>query len=104
MIKVPVEQYGDDISLAKHNRFFGFKEGKVMKKGYVLAILGVVLCALVFWLGGCKGYWAQPGETEAEGHRRHLRNLSLNQQQLSEDIDTVMLADQPSKLTDERIR
>ena len=61
-----------------------------------------VLCALVFLPGGC-GFWAQPGETKAEGHRRHLRNLSINQQEMMADIDKVLLFDKPSKLTDKRI-
>jgi len=61
-----------------------------------------VLCALVFLPGGC-GSWAQPGETEAEGHRRHLRNLSINQQEMMADIDKVLLLDEPSRLTDKRI-
>jgi len=65
--------------------------------------LGIVLCALVFWLSGCGEVFAQPGETVAEGHRRHLRNLRLNQQELMEDIDMVMLFDKPSKLTEKRI-
>ncbi|MHC4659701.1 MAG: hypothetical protein ACYS83_11095 [Planctomycetota bacterium] len=73
-----------------------------MKNVSVLTILGVLLCALALWLGGC-GYSAQPGETEAEGHRRHLRNLSVNQQNLMYDIDRALLFDEPSKLSDRRI-
>ena len=62
-------------------------------------ILMCLLCALVFWLNGC----AQPGETTAEGHRRHLRKVRLDQQELMVDIDRAMLLDEPSKLTDKRI-
>ncbi len=62
-------------------------------------MFGTVLCALVLWLSGCQ----QPRETTAEGHRRHLRNVRINQQELVEDIDKAMLADQPSRLTDKRI-
>jgi len=65
-------------------------------------ILGIILSAIALWLGGC-GYFAQPGETTAEGHRRHLRNLSINQQNMIRDIDKVMLSDEPSKLTRRRI-
>ena len=64
------------------------------------AILSVFFCAMIFWLSGC---FEQPGETAAEGHRRHLRNLRIDTQELMEDIDTVMLTDQPSKLTEQRI-
>jgi hypothetical protein len=73
-----------------------------MKNVSVLTILGVLLCALALWLAGC-GYFAQPGETVAEGHRRHLRNLSTNQQNLIRDIDSALLINKPSKLTDRRI-
>jgi len=73
-----------------------------MKNVSVLMILGIILSAIALWLGGC-GYFAQPGETTAEGHRRHLRNLSINQQNMIRDIDKVMLSDEPSKLTRRRI-
>jgi hypothetical protein len=87
-----------------------------MKNSFVWTILGVVggakrasflllavlLCILVFWLGGCV-LIEQPGETAAEGQRRHLRNLAINQQNLVSDIDRALLIDQPSKLSDKRI-
>jgi len=76
------------------------KEEEMMKNAVV--ILGIILCALVFWLGGC-AFLEQPGETVAEGNRRHLRNLRVNQQELMGDIDRVLLFDKPSKLTDKRI-
>lgn len=81
---------------------YWFAKGKVMKNVSVLTILGVLLCALALWLGGC-GYFAQPGETLAEGHRRHLRNLSINQLNLIREVDRALLSDQPSKLTSRRI-
>ena len=81
---------------------YWFAKGKVMKNVSVLTILGVLLCALALWLGGC-GHFAQPGETVAEGHRRHLRNLSINQQTLMRDVDKALLLDEPSKLTGRRI-
>jgi hypothetical protein len=81
---------------------YWFAKGKVMKNVSVLTILGVLLCALALWLGGC-GYFAQPGETLAEGHRRHLRNLSINQLNLMRDVDRALLIDEPSKLSSRRI-
>ena len=78
-----------------------FKKGKMMKNASILTILVIVLCALAFLSHGCSS--PQPGETTAEGHRRHLRTLRINQQELMQDIDKVMLTDQPSKLTDKRI-
>ena len=83
----------------KYSRISGFQEGKMMKTGFVSVCkvaFGVLLCTLLLWLGGC-GYIAQPGETAAEGHRRHLRNLSINQQNLMYDLDRAGLIDEPSK-------
>jgi len=76
--------------------------GSIWNHKHRIVCLGVLLCILTSWLGGC-GYSQQPGETAAEGHRRHKRNLSINQQGLMQDIDKVILADEPSKLTDKRI-
>jgi len=62
----------------------------------------VFLCALFLVPLGCRSY-DQMGETAAEGRRRHIRALRINNQQLMEDLDTFMLLDKPSKLTDKRI-
>ena len=71
-----------------------------MKKAFVCkVILAMVLCALVFTVCGC----SQPGETVAEGHRRHRRTIRINQQELMKDLDKALLLDEPSKLTDRRI-
>lgn len=56
------------------------------------------ICALFIVQPGC----SQPGETTAEGHRRHLRNLRVNQQELVQDVDKALLMDEPSKLTNNR--
>lgn len=76
--------------------------GKI--KSFVFRLFTFVfsLCALVFLLCGCSSY-AQPGETAAEGRRRHQRVLSINQQEMMADIDAFLLLDRPSKLTDRRI-
>ncbi len=65
-------------------------------------ILVVVLCALFLVPLGCRSY-EQLGETTAEGHRRHKRVLRINRQEMMKDLDTLMLIDKPSKLTDKRI-
>ena len=78
------------------------EKGKIMKKAFSI-ILGIILVALVFWMSGCGGFSTQLGETSAEGHRRHLRNLAVNQQEMMGDIDRALLLDKPSKLTDKRI-
>ncbi len=62
----------------------------------------VILCALFLVPLGCRSY-DQMGETAAEGNRRHKRVLRLNRNELMDDIDTFMLLDKPSKLTDKRI-
>jgi hypothetical protein len=74
----------------------------VMRNSTLRAISAVVLCALVLWLTGCASY-AQPGETEAEGRRRHVRNAQIEQQAMMRDLDRAMLFDKPTKLTDKRI-
>ena len=84
-----------------------------MKNAFVRMIVGIVggakrtpclllaalLCAATIWLVGC----SQPGENTVEGQRRHLRNLSINQQNFNADLDRTMLFDKPSTLTDKRI-
>ena len=64
-------------------------------------ILVVALFALVFITFGCNT--SQPGETTAEGRRRHDRVARIKQQEMMSDIDTFLLIDQPSKLTDKRV-
>jgi len=81
----------------------------MMKKACVSMTLSIFLLAIVIILSGCRcwpfvgGDCRQPGESDAEVNRRHIRNKRIRQQQLLEDVDTFMLTDQPSKLTDKRI-
>lgn len=49
-------------------------------------------------------FFSQYGETEAEGHRRHLRILNLARQGIMDDLDSLFLFDQPSKLSKIRIK
>ena len=67
-----------------------------MKNVLVSIIVAMILCALMLSIAGCSFH--QEGETAAEGHRRHLRKLSIESQQMAEDIDAVLMTDQPSKL------
>jgi len=81
-----------------------YKKGKVMKNTSFFVckvILAIFLCALVFLPSGCS--FQQPGETVAEGDRRHKRIVRINQQGMMADIDRVLLLDKPSRLTDKRI-
>ena len=65
-------------------------------------IVTVILGALFLLPGGCSSY-EQPGETAAEGRRRHMRNARIDQGGVMADLDKFMLSDKPSKLTDKRI-
>ncbi len=71
----------------------------MMKRASVLTVLGVFLFVLLLYCTGC-AFFGQPGETAAEGHRRHLETLSVNRQGMMQDIDQVLLLDRPSKLTE----
>ena len=73
-----------------------------MKNKVISIILSIMLCVVAFAFVGC-GSFEQLGETEAEGHRRHLRASRINRQALMEDIDAVFLMDQPTKLTEKQI-
>ncbi len=77
-------------------------KGEKMKSVFVCkVILPVILLVLVFVPFGCS--FSQPGETVAEGHRRHRRMVRINQQEMMADIDMVLMLDEPSKLTEKRI-
>lgn len=65
-------------------------------------VLIFALSIMVFMPFGCSSF-SQPGETAAEGHRRHQRIVRINQQQAIADVDHALMLEQPSKLTDKRI-
>ncbi len=65
-------------------------------------VMAIVLTALFLLPFGCSSY-EQPGETAAEGRRRHLRNERINNGGFWADVDTFWLIDKPSKLSDKRI-
>jgi hypothetical protein len=77
-----------------------------MMKSISISVCKVILVAalliFIFMPLGCSTF-SQPGETAAEGHRRHLRTVRINQQELMADIDTALMFDGPSRLTDKRI-
>jgi len=78
------------------------RKGRMMKSfSLCKVILAVIFCVLIFLPYGCA--WNQLGETTAEGHRRHKRALRINQQEFWSDVDTVLMLDEPSKLTDKRV-
>ena len=65
-----------------------------------LSVCAVVLCVLVLVSSGCT---SQFGETKAEARRRHIRNDRIRAQALRADLDTIMLWETPTKLTEQRI-
>jgi hypothetical protein len=80
-----------------------FERGTMMKSFSVWELIQIAISCVLFLVPlGCNSY-DQMGETTAEGHRRHERTLRINNQELMEDIDTFMLYDRPSKLTEKRI-
>ena len=72
-----------------------------MKKSFVRRVLLVVALFGIMLSLGCAT--DQPGETMAEGHRRHKRVLRINSQGFWSDLDTLFLTDKPSTLTDMRL-
>ena len=77
------------------------KKGDLMKRNLVCSCLIAFLVLLVLCNVGCT--LKQPGETEAEGHRRHLRNVRLENQQMMHDIDAALMTEKPSTLSDKHI-
>lgn len=73
-------------------------------KNRVCLILLAMLLGLILCFAGCSSTIIGQGETAAEGHRRHLRQVDIQRQQLADDIDAVLLTDQPTKLSDVRVR
>jgi hypothetical protein len=65
-------------------------------------ILVATVLVFVFMPLGCSSL-SQPGQTAAEGSRKHHRIARLNQQEMMSDIDAVLMLDEPSRLSDQRI-
>ena len=53
-------------------------DSKSKPSGLSVVFLAFVLCTLALSLWGCSFSVAQPGETTAEGHRRHKRILAIS--------------------------
>ena len=67
-----------------------------------VVVCGCVLGFAAICMMGCTR--GTPGETAAEVKRRHIDIVHNNMQQLQSDVDTVLMLDQPSKLSDRHIR
>ncbi len=60
-----------------------------------------VLCVMALCLSGCfKG----PGETTSQVHQRHMRVINTQKRQVQDDIDSTLLLNRPSRLSDKVIR
>ena len=68
-------------------------------RSYIWKVVAAAIVWAAVLIAGCG---EQPGETVAEGRRRHLRKDRIDQQSLRQDIDRVMLYEEPSPLTDKR--
>ena len=78
---------------------------RVKMKKNIVNIFLLMLLSMTFSICGCSSSTIiGQGETAAEGHRRHLRQLELARQGIAEDIDAVLLTDQPTRLSEMRIR
>lgn len=72
-----------------------------MKNKVISMVLRIMLCIAAFAFVGCT--FEQLGETQAEGHRRHIRISRINRQALMEDIDVVLQMDRPTRLADKKV-
>jgi len=78
----------------------GNRKQKAMGLTLRVLALAFVLGALMLLPCGCGG---QPGETAAEANRRHKRIIRVNTQAMRSDIDTALMLDRPSQLSDRRL-
>lgn len=66
---------------------------------FTIMILVLVIVAGVL-LSGCSA----PGQTSAEVNRRHRDHIQQKMLQMQDDVDAVMMIDQPSRLSDKMVR
>ena len=64
---------------------------------FLICVIFMVIMLSAF---GC----GTPGESAAEVHRRHQRVVDNAAQQMAEDVDSLFMLDQPSRLSDKRVR
>ena len=81
-----------------------------MKKLNIRKYVRLILCfclfaVLIVSLTACSGSTrATPGETASEVHSRHVSVIKTNWLHAQDDIDAVLMLDQPSRLSDKLIR
>lgn len=69
-----------------------------MKNSSLYILIATLLVTLL--MVGCKG----PGMTKKEVNRRHIDTINTNTLLIQEDVDRVLLLDQPSRQTDYIVR
>ena len=72
-----------------------------MKRTLIGFTLLLLLVSFALTLGGCAK--EQMGETVAEGHRRHVRLMRLQKQQMVEDIDAFFMLERPTRTCERTI-
>lgn len=60
-----------------------------------------IICATALCFSGC---FKATGETTSEVHQRHMRVINTQRRQMQNDIDSFLLLDKPSRLSDKVIR
>jgi hypothetical protein len=71
-----------------------------MKRVLVSILLAFVLSIIGLSVSGCHGL----GETSAERSDDHKRQMRLNNQMLTDDIDAILQTDRPSRLSENTVR
>ena len=66
-------------------------------------VLSIVILIYLVGASGCNSIHS-PGETSAEGHRRHMRMVNLETQMIWADIDAVLYTDETTRLADLYLR
>ena len=72
----------------------------LFSRNFRVIVCVCVLCSMGVCLLGC----STPGETSAEVHRRQRNALRTNRLQMQDDVDTMLMIEKPSKLSDRYTR
>ncbi len=60
-----------------------------------------IICVTALCFSGC---FKAAGETTREVHQKHMRAINTSRRQMQDDIDSLLLLDKPSRLSDKVIR
>jgi hypothetical protein len=67
----------------------------------IVTLLGITIAAImILSLTGC----SSQGMTSSEIHQAHMRSIRVDMLQMQEDVDSMLLIDQPSRLSDKYTR